>query len=117
MRVNASLPSYKQIEVELNPNKTAKDLKAIICKKLGIEPELTRLLAHGKSLPDHTRLSKIKETVTIDYLWARHLLLWGLEGQKRIRDSSVLLAGRRRHRQRGIQEPSYARCRANYHRR
>lgn len=93
MRVNASLPSYKQIEVELNPNKTAKDLKAIICKKLGIEPELTRLLAHGKSLPDHTRLSKIKETVTIDYLWARHLLLWGLEGQKRIRDSSVLLAG------------------------
>ena len=93
MRVNASLPSYKQIEVELNPNKTAKDLKGIICKKLGIEPELTRLLAHGKPLPDRTRLSRIKETVTIDYLWARHLLLWGLEGQRRIRDSSVLLAG------------------------
>ena len=93
MRVNASLPSYKQIEVELNPNKTAKDLKVIICKKLGIEPELTRLLAHGKPLPDHTRLSRIRETVTIDYLWARHLLLWCLEGQRRIRDSSVLLAG------------------------
>jgi len=93
MRVNASLPSYKQIEVELNPNKTAKDLKVIICKKLGIEPELTRLLAHGKPLPDNTRLARIKETVTIDYLWARHLLLWGLEGQRRIRDSSVLLAG------------------------
>jgi molybdopterin/thiamine biosynthesis adenylyltransferase len=93
MRVNASLPSYKQIEVELNPNKTAKDLKGIICKKLGIEPELTRLLAHGKPLPDRTRLSRIRETVTIDYLWARHLLLWGLEGQRRIRDSSVLLAG------------------------
>ena len=93
MRVNASLPSYKQIEVELNPNKTARDLKGIICKKLGIEPELTRLLAHGKPLPDRTRLSRIRETVTIDYLWARHLLLWGLEGQRRIRDSSVLLAG------------------------
>ncbi|MGA8858292.1 MAG: ThiF family adenylyltransferase [Candidatus Bathyarchaeia archaeon] len=91
--MNASLPSYKQIEVELNPNKTAKDLKGIICKKLGIEPELTRLLAHGKPLPDRTRLSRIRETVTIDYLWARHLLLWGLEGQRRIRDSSVLLAG------------------------
>ena len=93
MRVNASLPSYKQIEVELNPNKTARDLKGIICKKLGIEPELTRLLAHGKPLPDRTRLSRIRETVTIDYLWARHLLLWGLDGQRRIRDSSVLLAG------------------------
>jgi len=93
MRVNASLPSYKQIVVELNPNKTTKDLKEIICKKLGIEPELTRLLAHGKPLPDHSPLSRIKETVTIDYLWARHLLLWGLEGQRRIRDSSVLLAG------------------------
>jgi molybdopterin/thiamine biosynthesis adenylyltransferase len=93
MRVNASLPSYKQIVVELNPNKTTKDLKDIICKKLGIEPELTRLLAHGKPLPDHSPLSRIKETVTIDYLWARHLLLWGLEGQRRIRDSSVLLAG------------------------
>ena len=49
MRVNASLPSYKQLEVELSPNKTAKDLKAIICKKLGIEPELTRLLARKNS--------------------------------------------------------------------
>ena len=61
MRVNASLPSYKQIEVELNPNKTAKDLKAIICKKLGIEPELTRLLAHGKPLPDHTPLCELRK--------------------------------------------------------
>lgn len=93
MRVNASLPSYKQLEVELSPNKTAKDLKAIICKKLGIEPELTRLLARGKTLHDRTRMSSINGTVTVDYLWARHLLVWGLEGQRRIRNSSVLLAG------------------------
>jgi molybdopterin/thiamine biosynthesis adenylyltransferase len=93
MRLNASLPSYKQLEVELSANKTAKDLKEIICKKLGVEPELTRLLARGKTLPDSTRLSKIKGTVTIDYLWARHLLVWGLEGQRRIRNASILLAG------------------------
>ena len=93
MHIRASLPSYKELEVELNPNKTVKDLKQVICKKLSIEPELTNLLAAGKSLPEQSRLSKIKGKVTVDYLWARHLLVWGPEGQRRIRDSSVLLAG------------------------
>jgi molybdopterin/thiamine biosynthesis adenylyltransferase len=93
MRIRASLPSYKQIEVELSPNKTAKDLKETICKKLGIEPEITKLLVGGKPLLEQTRLYKVKDTVTVDYLWARHLLLWGVEGQSKIRDSSVLLAG------------------------
>ncbi len=93
MRLKASLPSYKQIEVELTPKKTVKELKELVCKKLGIEPELTRLLDGGKLLPERTRLWKIKDTVTVDYLWARHLLLWGQEGQTRIRAASVLLAG------------------------
>jgi molybdopterin/thiamine biosynthesis adenylyltransferase len=93
MRVNASLPSYKQLEVELSPNKTGKDLRAIICKRLGIEPELTRLLASGRELPDGAKLSKVRGTVTVDYLWARHLLVWGLQGQRRIRNASILLAG------------------------
>jgi len=93
MRVQVSLPSYKQIEVELNPKKSGKDLKEIVCKKLRIEPELTKLLVNGRRLKDETRLSTVKGTVIVDYLWARHLLLWGLEGQGRIRNSSILLAG------------------------
>lgn len=93
MRLKASLPSYKQIEVELSPNKTVKDLREAVCKKLGIEPELTKLLAGGRILPERTRVSVLKETVIVDYLWARHLLLWGPEGQARIRSASVLLAG------------------------
>jgi molybdopterin/thiamine biosynthesis adenylyltransferase len=96
MRFKASLPSYKQIEVELNPNKTIKDLKNAVCAKLGIEPELTKLLLRGKPLVERTKLSRIKgldEPVVVDYFWARHLLLWGLEGQRRIRSASVLLAG------------------------
>jgi molybdopterin/thiamine biosynthesis adenylyltransferase len=93
MRIRASLPSYKELEVELNPNRTVGDLKGIICKRLGIETELTKLLANGKPLRDQSRLSKIKGRVIVDYLWARHLLVWGLEGQRRIRNSSVLLAG------------------------
>jgi molybdopterin/thiamine biosynthesis adenylyltransferase len=93
MRLQASLPSYKQIEVELNAKKTAGDLKETICKKFGIEPELTRLLTAGKLVPETTRVSKIKGPIIVDYLWARHLLLWGLQGQARIRSASVLLAG------------------------
>lgn len=93
MRVKASIPSYKQIEVDIRPQKTAANLKELICRKLGIEPELTKLLANSKLIPEKIRVSKIKGPVIVDYLWARHLLLWGLEGQARIRTSSVLLAG------------------------
>lgn len=96
MRLKASLPSYKQIEVELSPNKTVKEFKKIICTKLGIEPELTKLLLHGKALSEGLRVSKLKgagDPVIIDYLWARHLLVWGSEGQGKLRSASILLAG------------------------
>jgi molybdopterin/thiamine biosynthesis adenylyltransferase len=96
MLLKASLPSYKQIEVELNPKKTVKDLKKIVCTRFEIEPELTNLLLHGKALPEASRLSKLKGadgTIIVDYLWARHLLLWGSEGQVKIRSASVSLAG------------------------
>ena len=29
----------------------------------------------------------------IDYLWSRQLIMWGIEGQKRIRNSTVFIAG------------------------
>lgn len=96
MRLRASLPSYKQIEVELNPNKTVKHLKNLVCMKLEIEPELTELLFHGKALPEKLRVAKLrgtKDPLIVDYLWARHLILWGSHGQKRIRTATVLLAG------------------------
>jgi len=95
MRVRASLPSYKQIEVELPPSKTVRDLRKLICKKLDIEPELTKLLFRGKRLSEGTRISKLGESaeVVVDYLWARHLILWGSEGQRRIRSATILLAG------------------------
>lgn len=96
MRLKASLPSYKQIEVELSPTKTAKDMKRLVCEKLEIEPELTKLLFHGKPLSESASLAKLKdasEPVIVDYLWARHLLLWGAQGQQTIRSATVLLAG------------------------
>ena len=96
MRLKASLPSYKQIEVEVKANKSIRGLKQLICAKLGIEPELTKLLFRGNALPEKSAVSKLKdidEPLVVDYLWARHLILWGSEGQGRIRSSTVLLAG------------------------
>jgi molybdopterin/thiamine biosynthesis adenylyltransferase len=96
MRVKASLPSYKQIEVEVSPTKTVNYLKKLVCAKLGIEAELTKLLLHGKPLIERNKLRTVKglnELLTVDYFWARHLVLWGVEGQRRIRSASVLLAG------------------------
>jgi molybdopterin/thiamine biosynthesis adenylyltransferase len=96
MRVKASLPSYKQIEVEVSPNKTVKHLKNLVCTKLEIEAGLTKLLLHGKPLAEGKKLKAIKgldQPLIVDYFWARHLVLWGVEGQRRIRSASVLLAG------------------------
>jgi hypothetical protein len=56
MRIKASLPSYKQIEVEISPNKTIRDLKKLVCTKLGIEAGLTKLLLHGKPLAEAKKL-------------------------------------------------------------
>jgi molybdopterin/thiamine biosynthesis adenylyltransferase len=96
MRLKASIPSFKQIEVDLNPNKTVRDLKKLICSKFDIEPELTRLLQGGKQLSNATRISKLRvlaEPVLVDYLWARHLIVWGVEGQRKIRNATILIAG------------------------
>jgi len=96
MRIQASIPGYKEIEVDLPPSKTVKDLKEISCKKLGIEPELTRLLLGGKRLQEDSPVSKLKSAKTpiiVDYLWARQLLIWGAEGQRKLRNATVLLAG------------------------
>jgi len=96
MRLKASLPSYRQIEVELAPSKTVKDLKQIICAKLEIEPGLTKLLLQGKLLSERSQVKSITtstDPIIVDYLWARHLIVWGAEGQNNVRSASVLLAG------------------------
>jgi molybdopterin/thiamine biosynthesis adenylyltransferase len=96
MRVQASIPGYKQIEVDLSPARPIGDLKKVACRKLGIEPDLTGLLLNGKQLRETLPLSKlrpVKAPVILDYLWARQLPVWGSEGQRRLRTATILLAG------------------------
>ena len=96
MRIKASLPGYRQIEIEVDSRNTVKNLKNALCAELHIETKLTKLLLNGDLLPEQLRVSKLKEydaPITIDYIWARHLIAWGDEGQRRIRSATVLLAG------------------------
>ena len=96
MKLRASIPHYKQIEIDLKPTSTIQQFKQTACKKLGIEPDLTKCLLHGKQLAETStvgRLKTVKDPVILDYLWARQLLVWGAEGQQKIRSATVLLAG------------------------
>ena len=96
MHLRASIPGYKEIKLDLKPTQTIGDLKEAACRKFGIEPELTRLLLNGKQLHLASRVSTLKSAkspIILDYLWARQLLVWGVEGQKRLRTATVLLAG------------------------
>jgi len=96
MKVRASIPSVEDVEVDASEKLTVEDLKRIICRKLGIEPEFSRLLLGDRSLDARSKLCQLdlsKRKVVVDYLWARHLILWGKEGQKRLRETNVLIAG------------------------
>jgi molybdopterin/thiamine biosynthesis adenylyltransferase len=96
MLVKATLPGYRQVEKDVNEKKTILDLKKEICAELGIETELTRLLLNGKRIHEESSLRRLKrvcEPLVVDYLWARHLVFWGSEGQRKIRSATVLLAG------------------------
>ena len=96
MRIKASLPGYRQIEKQVNSRMTFGDLKDELCADLDIEAGLTRLLVNGEVIPERARVSKLKgvhDPIIIDYIWARHLIQWGVEGQRRIRAATILLAG------------------------
>jgi len=97
MRFQVSVPEYKQVDVKLNPAKKVIDLKNAACRQLRIDPQLTKLLLNGKRLNEDSQLSRLKiapsTVVVADYLWARQLLVWGAEGQKKLREATVFLAG------------------------
>jgi len=96
MKVTASIPSVEDVEVNASPNSTVEDLKNLICRKLGIESQFSRLLLNGRSLSPELKLSQLDLSgvkLVVDYVWARHLILWGKEGQRRLREANVLMVG------------------------
>jgi len=96
LKVKLSMPSVRDIELNVSATATIRLVKKKACEQLGIEPELTSILHNGVRIDDNRMVGKLKlgqKPLIVDYLWARHLILWGQEGQKRLRESSVLIAG------------------------
>jgi molybdopterin/thiamine biosynthesis adenylyltransferase len=96
MKVTAEIPQVSEVGVEASRSTKIRDLKKRICKELGIAEELTALLLKGRLLPENATLGQINlqsQKLTVDYMWARHLLLWGTSGQSLIEKSQVVLAG------------------------
>ena len=94
--MKATMPSVKSIDLELSGIKDFNELKKLICEKFEIEPELTNLILDGKKLDETISIEEIQKSskeIIVDYLWARHLILWGKEGQSKINNANVLLAG------------------------
>ncbi|MEM3574992.1 MAG: ThiF family adenylyltransferase [Candidatus Bathyarchaeia archaeon] len=92
LRIRARLPSVEEIELELKEGSRASDLKSIICARLSIEPEATELLGPRGALREEDSLEGF-DSVIVDYLWARQMMLWGREGQSKIRGLRVVIAG------------------------
>jgi molybdopterin/thiamine biosynthesis adenylyltransferase len=82
--------------IDVPSNITVAELKKILCKRLKIEQDLTKLLTNGIPLKENQKISKIKlksNKLEIDYLWSRQLILWGEKGQVKLGNSNVLIAG------------------------
>ena len=96
MKIRAHIPSVEELEVYVPKDLKIKNLKQTICRRFEIEPEFTRLLIDGKMLDERKKLSQFdarSKKIEVDYLWARHLILWGKRGQAKIRNSTILIAG------------------------
>ena len=90
------MPSVRAIELDVPSTATISYLKEKACKKLGIESDLTSILCDGTRIDGKRSVGSLhlkKKPLTVDYLWARHLILWGPDGQKRLRGATVLVAG------------------------
>jgi molybdopterin/thiamine biosynthesis adenylyltransferase len=96
LKVKLSIPSVCDIELSVPSTASIGFVKRKACQKLGIEPDLTSIICDGTRIDDNRRVGALQleqKTLTIDYLWARHLILWGSNGQKRLREATVLVAG------------------------
>ena len=96
MKVKLSMPSVRDIELDVPSTATISHLKEKACKKLGIESDLTSILCDGARIDGKRSVGSLhlkQKFLTVDYLWARHLILWGPDGQKRLRGATVLVAG------------------------
>jgi len=94
MKIEAEIPSLKKIILEIDEKTTVDQLRNILCKKLGLEPNLTTIIQKGTPVPGEIQANSLPDKkIELDYLWARQALIWGLKGQKHLRKAKIFLAG------------------------
>ncbi|MEM2963873.1 MAG: ThiF family adenylyltransferase, partial [Candidatus Bathyarchaeia archaeon] len=94
MKVEVEIPRLKKIIIDVDEESTVEQLKKRLCEELSLESSLTTILQGGKPIPEGQQLKNQNEgKFELDYLWSRQALIWGLEGQKLLRESKVFIAG------------------------
>ncbi|MEM2780262.1 MAG: ThiF family adenylyltransferase [Candidatus Bathyarchaeia archaeon] len=96
VEVLISLPSVREEKIKVPSKSKVSELKKIVCKKFMLEPEYTQLNLDGKNLELDVNIEALDvsgKKIVVDYLWARHLLLWSPKMQAKLRKSTVLIAG------------------------
>lgn len=96
VEVLISLPSVREEKIKVPSKSKVSELKKIVCKKFMLEPEYTQLILDGKNLDSDVDIEALDvsgKKIVVDYLWARHLLLWSPKEQAKLRKSTVLIAG------------------------
>jgi len=94
MEVEVEFPLVGEFKFKADKGERVEAFKRKVCGKLGIAPELTLLLEDGKPISEDGKLENLKSgKLTVDYLWARYIPLWGVEGQETLKNSRVLLVG------------------------
>ncbi len=96
VEVLVSLPSVREEKIKISSKMKVSELKKIVCRKFMLEPEYTQLTLDGKNLDLDKSLEALdisNKKVMVDYLWARHLMLWSPKEQAKLRKSTVLVAG------------------------
>ena len=87
MKVKLSMPSVRDIELDVPLTATIDYVRKKTCKKLGIESDLTSILCDGTRIDGKRSIGSLhlkKKLLIVDYLWARHLILWGSEDRKSV---------------------------------
>ncbi len=52
MKIIASIPSFKEFEIEAPDNIEISELKERLCRRIGIESDLTKLILNGNVLEE-----------------------------------------------------------------
>lgn len=80
MKIQAEIPSYKKININVPDGARPSEIKKMICGAFGVEPSLSRVRNEDG-------------TYIVDYYWARQLLLYGRSALAKLRGATVIQVG------------------------